>query len=79
MIDLIKESPFYQEIQKDAAERLVSRQLTKRFGELDEETKSQIKGLSKEQTENLAVTIFDFNSLDDVRVWLSRTELGLEK
>lgn len=79
MIDLIMESPYYKEIQKDEAERIVSMQLTRKFGEMDEETKSLIKRLSKEQTENLGTEMFDFNNLDDVRIWLSRTGLGLEK
>ncbi|CAN5353188.1 hypothetical protein BH20ACI1_BH20ACI1_32280 [soil metagenome] len=87
MIDLIKESPYYKELieqglqegqQKESA-KIVFGLLTKRFGELDEQTKLQLRQLSLDQTEDLTFSIFDFNSLDDVKVWLSDKELGLEE
>lgn len=83
MIDLIVESPYYKEIvgkgQKEESERIVSKLLTRRFGELNEEIKLRLKVLSIEQTENFAEAIFDFNSLDDVKIWLSNAELGLKE
>ncbi len=79
MIDLIMESPYYKEIQKEGEARLISKQIIKRFGEPDEEIKLRLKELSVEQTESLAEAIFDFNSLDDVKIWLSNQELGLKE
>jgi predicted transposase YdaD len=99
MIDLIKESPYYQELieqglsegrqqglrqglqqgQKDESAKLVTRQLTKRFGDIGEPIETRLRQLSLEQTEDLAVSIFDFNNLDDVQSWLTNVGLGLEK
>ncbi len=103
MIDLIKESPYYQELieqglsegreqglrqgrqqglqqgQKDESAKLVARQLTKRFGDIGERMETHLRQLSLEQTEDLAVSIFDFDNLDDVQSWLTNVGLGLEK
>jgi predicted transposase YdaD len=87
MIDLILESPYYKEIigkgqkegrkegRKEESERLVSKQLVKRFGTLDKNIKHRLKELSLEQTESLAEAIFDFNDIDDVRSWLSKIKI----
>ena len=83
MIDLIKESPYYKELieegQKEESAKIAFQLLTKKFGEMDEQTKFRLEQLSLEQTENLALSIFDFNSLDDVKFWLNDKGLGLEK
>ena len=91
MIDLIKESPYYKELieegmvkgseigKKSESTKIVFQQLSKRFGELGEQTKIRIEQLSLEQTEDLALSIFDFNNLDDVKFWLANKSLGLEK
>jgi predicted transposase YdaD len=83
MIDLILESPYYKEIvgkgikegRKEESERLVSKQLVKRFGALDKNIKHRLKELSLEQTESLAEAIFDFNDINDVRTWLSKIKI----
>lgn len=78
MIDLIIESPFYQEIinkgmqqgRKEESQKLLLKQLTRKFGELTETIRQNIAKLSLEQSENLAETIFDFETLSDVEKWL---------
>ena len=79
MIDLIKESPFYLEIQKEAAENLGLRLLVQKFGEVDEEVKAMINCLSKEQIEQFSLAILDFNSIEDVRNWFQNTDAEPEE
>ncbi len=94
MIDLIIESPFYQEIvnkgiqegiqkgiqqgleqgleqgRKEESQKLLLKQLSRKFGELDENIEQGIAGLSLEQGENLAEMIFDIESVSDLKRWL---------
>ena len=86
MIDLIIESPFYQEIinkgmqqgmqqgleqgRREESQKLLLKQLTRRFGELNEGLRQNIASLSLEQSENLAEMIFDFETLSDLEKWL---------
>lgn len=50
--------------------RLIMRQLKKRFGELPEEISGQIESLSIEELDSLGEDIFDFKSLEDLANWL---------
>lgn len=81
MIDLIVESPFYQEIinkglqqgleqGREHIQKALLTLLTKRFGELDEDLKGSISELSLSESERLLEMIFDFENLEDVRRWL---------
>ncbi|NER38029.1 MAG: Rpn family recombination-promoting nuclease/putative transposase [Oscillatoria sp. SIO1A7] len=49
---------------------LLMRQLKKRFGEIPEILSSQVENLLLEDLESLTEDIFDFNSLEDLSVWL---------
>lgn len=60
-----------QEGRQEEAAKIVSRLLTKRFGEIDETFVSQIQALSKRKLEELADAILDFESLNDAISWLS--------
>jgi len=50
---------------------LVLRLLTKRFGELEFSTRSQIQNLSVTQLELLGESLLDFASSDDLTLWLN--------
>ncbi|WP_016952303.1 Rpn family recombination-promoting nuclease/putative transposase [Anabaena sp. PCC 7108] len=61
-----------QEGRQEGEKSIVLRQLTKRFGEVPSELKSQIEKLSLEQLETLGEELLDFVSLDDLGVWLEQ-------
>lgn len=78
---IMRESVIYQEIlsrgeqigeQRERA--LVLRQLTRRVGELPQQTRARIDALSLEELENLAVALLNFEALVDLEVWLSALE-----
>lgn len=56
---------------EEEAVNLVLRQLTKRFGEIPEKTRSRIFGLSLPVLENLSEALLDFISLTDLQSWLT--------
>ncbi len=74
---VLRESPWYQEILKEGEKRgeqrgetnLVIRQLSKRFGNLDQELAAQIRQLSSPQLETLGESIFDFSAMADLENW----------
>jgi len=80
---VLRESPWYEEILKEGLQQgekqgwqqgeasLVLRQLTKRFGELEFSTRSQIQTLSVSQLELLGESLLDFASSDDLTLWLN--------
>ena len=57
--------------QKEGEIELILRQLTRRFGELNEVQKQQIRALSIEQLEVLGEDLLDFSSGDDLQNWLA--------
>ena len=63
-----------QEGLKESALNLVTRLLSKRFGELPEEVKNNISGLSLTNLENLSEALLDFTSLQDLQVWLNQLQ-----
>jgi predicted transposase/invertase (TIGR01784 family) len=81
-----EETQFYRSIKQEGREEgeqrgrekgernLILRQLTRRVGELSEETRSQVENLSLEQLENLGEALLDFNSMADLQVWLDAVE-----
>ncbi len=70
----LKETRVYREIKdegrQEEAANLITRQLTKRFGELSEEMRSSIYGLSLPILEDLSEAFLDFTSLTDLQSWL---------
>ncbi|XPM61302.2 MAG: DUF4351 domain-containing protein [Leptolyngbya sp. IPPAS B-1204] len=79
MLDItLKETRVYQEIKEEGrqeeAANLVIRQLTKRLGELSEDLRSTISGLSLSVLEELGEALLDFTSLSDLEGWLVAQE-----
>jgi predicted transposase YdaD len=74
--DIMKESVIYQDIlqkgEKNEAFRLVSRQLNRRFGDIDSSTIERIRVLSTTQLEVLAEELLDFSDTSDLETWLNQ-------
>ncbi|MBU7581534.1 MAG: Rpn family recombination-promoting nuclease/putative transposase [Nostoc sp. TH1S01] len=70
----LQETRVYREIKEEGrteeAANLISRQLTKRFGQLSDEMRLSISGLPLPVLEDLSEALLDFGSLADVQVWL---------
>lgn len=56
-----------------ASERLILRQLTRRFGALSEVTEARIHDLSLAQRDDLADALLDFATIEDLAVWIERS------
>lgn len=77
MLDIIVESPLYQEIQmegaalgrKEESQKILSKMLTRKFGTLDESVKENLKRTSLEDDELLAEEIFDLETKADLEKW----------
>lgn len=71
---ILRESPWYQEILQEGENRgersLVLRQLTRKFGPVSAEVRSQIDSLSLPELENLGEALLEFSSGDDLTNWL---------
>jgi predicted transposase/invertase (TIGR01784 family) len=79
----LQETRVYQEIKAEwlgqgleqgreqEAVNLVIRQLTKRFGEISQETRSSISSLPLPILEDLSESLLDFTSLNDLQTWLA--------
>jgi predicted transposase YdaD len=75
-------SPFVQSLIREAKleasteelQKVLSRMLTRRFGELDNETKERVHSLLLENAEALTEAIFDFENVNDVAAWLEKYE-----
>ncbi len=59
-----------EEGQQEQAQTLVLRQLQKRVGELPQQVREQIQGLSLEQLEALGEALLDFSAVADLLNWL---------
>lgn len=57
--------------QKKEAVTLILRLLARRFGSLTPELETSINELSLVQLEELAEALLEFNSLEDLKQWLS--------
>ncbi|RUT00822.1 hypothetical protein DSM106972_072310 [Dulcicalothrix desertica PCC 7102] len=56
---------------QEEALSLVTRQLNRRLGNIDEATKERVRSLSTEELERLAEELLDFTSVTDLTNWLS--------
>ncbi|WP_375510107.1 DUF4351 domain-containing protein [uncultured Nostoc sp.] len=59
------------EVQKEAF-KLISRQLKRRFGDIDGSLLEQVRNLSAEQLENLGEALLDFSEVADLVTWLEQ-------
>ena len=77
---IMRLAQFYQRDKEEARlegeqkgeERLVLRQLNRRFGEIKLSLIEQIQSLSIEQLENLADALLDFSQVADLETWLKQ-------
>jgi predicted transposase YdaD len=70
---VLRESPWYQEILQQGAQRersLVLRQLTRRLGSLSPALQTQVMALPLEKLENLGEALLDFQGTIDLVDWL---------
>ena len=73
-----QETRVYREIKEEGreegreqeAQSLILRQLTRRVGELPQQTRQRVENLSLEQLENLGEALLDFSSMADLQTWL---------
>jgi predicted transposase YdaD len=81
-VTVLRESPWYLEIQQESeqvgeqrgrteeAQALILRQLTRRVGILPSEVRSQVESLNLEKLESLSEALLDFSSSADLDEWL---------
>ncbi len=85
---VLRESPWYQEILKEGLQKgetqglqqglqqgeanLIIRQLSRRFGNINQLLASQIRQLKVSQLELLGENLFDFTNISDVDNWLKQ-------
>lgn len=72
--DIMKESVIYQDIVQKEAFKLISRQLKRRFGDIDASLVEQVRNLSAEQLEELGEDLLDFSEVADLVAWLEQQE-----
>jgi predicted transposase YdaD len=88
--EIMRESVIYQDILQQGLQQgrqegrregkqegevdLITRQLTRRLGELDSSLIEQIRGLSIEQLETLGVALLDFSNAADLMTWFAQQE-----
>jgi hypothetical protein len=69
-------APLYQQDRQKAInegeQRLVIRQLNRRFGEIDTSLIEQIRSLSTDKLEQLAEALLDFSTVNQLEVWLNQ-------
>ncbi len=70
--DIMKESVIYQDIVQKEALKLISRQLRRRFSDIDASLFEQVRILSAEQLENLGEELLDFSEVADLVAWLEQ-------
>ena len=61
-----------QEGRKEGEQRVIIRQLNRRFGEIDSSLIDRINGLSIEQLESLGEALLDFSEVTDLETWLNQ-------
>ncbi|MBR8833749.1 MAG: DUF4351 domain-containing protein [Stigonema ocellatum SAG 48.90 = DSM 106950] len=63
-----------EQIGEQRERSLILRLLTRRVGELSQQTITRIDALSLEELENLGEALLDFEAMVDLEVWLSALE-----
>lgn len=63
-----------QEGNKQGEQRLIIRQLNRRFGEIDSSLIERVRELSIEELEALGEALLDFSALTDLEAWLTQQE-----
>jgi predicted transposase YdaD len=73
---VLRESPWYQEIEQTGEARLVLRQLTHQIGNVTPEIQAQVQALSLAQLESLGEALLDFSAPTDLITWLNNNRLN---
>lgn len=72
----MKESVIYQDIleqgNKQGEQRLIIRQLNRRFREINPLLIERVRGLSIEQLETLGEALLDFSEVTELEAWLNQ-------
>ncbi|WP_414548415.1 DUF4351 domain-containing protein [Anabaena sp. CCY 0017] len=63
---MIKESVIYQDIVQKQAFKMISRQIKKRFGDVNDSLMTQVRELSADDLEDLGEALFDFSEVADL-------------
>jgi predicted transposase YdaD len=78
MLDIIVESPLYQEIQLDGrkyeSHEFLLKLVKGRFGKVEKPVTETIKTLTVEQAENLGVKLFKIETIEEFKMWLKKFE-----
>jgi hypothetical protein len=67
---------FDQQERREVEIALITRQLTRRLGEVDSSLIEQIRRLSTEQLEALGIALLDFSEMADLVAWLEQQEVS---
>ncbi len=67
---------FDQQERREVEIALITRQLTRRLGEVDSSLIEQIRRLSTEQLEALGIALLDFSEMADLVAWLQQQEVS---
>ncbi|WP_084386866.1 DUF4351 domain-containing protein [Anabaena sp. CA = ATCC 33047] len=70
--DIMRESVIYQDIVQKEALKLISRQLRRRFGDINTALLERVQNLSAEQLEDVGEALLDFSDVADLEVWLNQ-------
>ncbi|AHJ31490.1 DUF4351 domain-containing protein [Nodularia spumigena CS-584] len=70
--DIMKESVIYQDIVQKEAFKMISRQIKKRFGDVNDSLMTQVRNLSADNLEDLGEALFDFSEVADLVAWLEQ-------
>ncbi len=72
----LKDTRFYQDVfaegRQEEALALVLRLINRRFGNISINLELKIKQLELEKIENLAESMLDFNTIEDLEIWLNQ-------
>ncbi|MBW4506886.1 MAG: DUF4351 domain-containing protein [Scytonematopsis contorta HA4267-MV1] len=76
--DIMQESVIYQDILQKGegreALKMITRQLNRRFSQIDTLFIERVRALSTEQLENLGEELLDFTDVSDLEAWLNQNE-----
>jgi predicted transposase/invertase (TIGR01784 family) len=68
----LEQTRVYQEAQIDGEQRLVLKQLARKFGVITPESRSRVSSLTIDRVEALGEALLDFTSMADLEAWLSQ-------
>lgn len=75
-VDVIEQNWLWQEITQRENAKLLLMQLEQKLGPPDQATSERIRNLTPAKLEALAIALFSFKTLDDLRTWLGALDLA---